>query len=565
MPSLNLTARVRHALRPRSAVPTWTLAAGLWALVPLSACGGGQTRGHPLDRSWSDADGAELAAFQASWQPSSRPTAPSVAVAVLDRKTLLGRKLDGGAAWRFEHPIESRPAISGEVVVGIGGGYLFALDAATGEPIWRRRALGYLRGASDDGATTMASLASLSGERSIVLAVARDGSVVRQIDVPVTIGRPVVFDGFAFLPWNRHLVVVFDLMAGREAARVVSHYPLSQAFVTGDSLYFGGEVAVRFDDKVVAARDAGGTVARLPPRRFPGRPPWFSDGTRPLPLASVREDTVRFYAEPNADARIDRYAVTYFGLTLGLGAPDGRTEWVNTSKAVQLAATVARDTLAVCDEEGDIRWLDRHGITAASTSLWGSAKRRPLLSCVLQSEVPPDHVVTQPEPLAAQLKRALRLEDPRVLPVQYTLLEDLAALAGADATAALIAVASRPVVRRPSGRDGLVEAARRHLAGRRATPWVALQALRTASSRVANCGEFCEISEPIGALAQIMAAVGQREAAEPLRQLIATGRLDAAQERAVRAALLVLSTSPNHEPLEAEGRSVYGTLLADGP
>src|SRR5690606_35138116 len=124
------------------------------------------------------------------------------------------------------YPFESRPILAGSVVVGVGESYMIALDAVSGEEIWRRKAIGWLRGVGDDGETTVVSLEGVSGKRSVMLAIDRDGNIVRQFYETAAVGSPAVFDEFAFLPYGEGFVVVFDLIRGSEVARVVADRPV---------------------------------------------------------------------------------------------------------------------------------------------------------------------------------------------------------------------------------------------------------------------------------------------------------------------------------------------------
>jgi outer membrane protein assembly factor BamB len=413
-------------------------------LLAALACGGGQTRGHPLDSAWSDEDGRELDDFQKSFRLKSVPDPVEAAIGVVDNTTLIGSDLESGKRWTYSHELESRPVLAGGVVVGLGGGELFALDVRSGEEMWVRKALGQLRGASDDGATTLVSLASLSGARSIVLAINRDGEVTRQIDEPAAIGAPVVLDAFAFLPYNGDFVVVFDLIEGNEAARVVSKKPVSRALLWGRELFFGEEGVLRFDDHVVDARNGAGSYATLPERIFPGDPQWLLPGDTALPPVAVRYDAVRYYARPEIGKggapRFRRYALGYYRIALGLSSPDARIRWAYTGSAPILGGAVGPGALTLCDSAGRVRWLDlRTGAPFASASLGES-----VLACAVSSERPqPKGWSPKSEPLADQLLRALSAEDEALTPMQLELLDELARRRGPRATAALLAIARR--------------------------------------------------------------------------------------------------------------------------
>src|SRR5262249_31764006 len=109
------------------------------ALALALACGGGQTRlGAVFSTDWRDEGGAAVRAIQGAVLATPIPKNAAVAVGVTDAG-LAGIALTGGAPWSYDHAIDARPVVAGTVVVGAGGGELFALDAATGKPLWVRR------------------------------------------------------------------------------------------------------------------------------------------------------------------------------------------------------------------------------------------------------------------------------------------------------------------------------------------------------------------------------------------------------------------------------------------
>lgn len=436
---------VKMARRRLSSALGQLLGAALgWTLLlapgaALAGCGGGQTRGHPLDSSWSDEDGSELQAFQKEWKGVKPTRLANVAVGVVDNNMLVGRALGGSNDWFFRHAIEGRPVITGTVVVGIGGGELFALDAETGDKLWIREGIGRLRGAGDDGTTTLVSLESLTGTRSIVLAVDRSGQVVRQLYLEAVVGTPLVTDAVAFLPWNDNTVVIFDLIEGAEAARVVSSSPVSHAFSVGTELYFGEQQAVRFDEDIVEARRDGGSIVNLPSRHLPDLPRWHLPGSIPLPATATRHDSVRYYARPDGSA-IDRYAGSYFRIVLGLAAPDGKTQWVHSGKHNYIAGWAGEETLALCDVAGTIRWLDMTtGAVVHTEQLFESVR-----GCAIQSESAPKHKAQNSPTMEDQLAEAIAIRDRQLEPVQQELLHELASRPTERATSALIRLASDP-------------------------------------------------------------------------------------------------------------------------
>lgn len=435
-------------------------------LVGAMSCGGGQTRGNPLDSSWDDEDGKELDEFVSSWKVVRPPPMLEAAIGIVDHRTLIGRALPEGESWRYEHELESRPVLTGDVVVGLGGGELFLLDARTGEELWTRKALGRLRGASDDGATTLVSIASLSMQRSIVLAVARTGQVTRQIYEKAIIGVPTVLDSFAFLPYGEHRVLIFDLLEGTEAARVVSEVPVTRSFMVGSEVYFGEGGALRFDGEVADARRGGGTYVALPERELPGDPQWMVSGSTVLPPSSVRHDSVRYHARPRAtrtSTRIDRYALTYFRIAVGLSSPEGHTRWAHVANAPFLGGAVGDQTLVLCDAGGDVRWLDLE----TGSVLMGRSLDEAVIACAVQTErARPGDAPQNPASLPEQLEEAIAATGDSLVPVQLVLLDDLQHLESAEATAALIRLA-QPRDDDPPDREAVRARAAELLASRR--------------------------------------------------------------------------------------------------
>jgi outer membrane protein assembly factor BamB len=501
----------------------WAGAAlGVIAAAALSSgCGGGQTRDHPLDRRWNDVEGAELAAFQRVWAPEAPPAAQDLAIGVTRSRRLVGMDLDRRAPWRAERTVESGPQIARNLVVATGGGELFALDGASGEPLWTRPAVGTLRGADDDGETTVVSLANLGGEGSVVLAVGRDGRVVRQLDVPERVGAPAVLDGYAFLPWDEHWVVVFDLTAGREVARVVSDRRLRHAQIVDGVPFFGSAELLAFDDRIVAARRGGGTVVEVARAPLLGRWPWLKRSLGPTTASSGNQGAVsaararpRWSAggdeRPSAGVAHGRLLLTASRLALGLDAQDGSVHWAHVGRASILGGAVGGRAFVICDDRGSIRLLEpKSGAVLGRASLGAE-----LTGCAVQGKAaprrsPPNASASRAghqRPLADQLATALQVAEPTLLPVQLELLTSLDAIPGDDATTHLIAIA----VRGPA--EELRAEAQTRLALRRTGNGAMLAALRETEPSWS-----CAAPEvPRAALARALTAMGERRAAPVL-------------------------------------------------
>ncbi|WP_437723906.1 outer membrane protein assembly factor BamB family protein [Sorangium sp. So ce861] len=375
---------------PRAAARALLLAAGA-ALSALSvACGGGQTQGEAFDPRWKDDGGAGIAAFQRRFAARPIPLGADVAVGVVagtGARELVGVPLGGGPAWTFEHPLDARPAVAGSVVVGLGQGELFALDARTGQLLWMRKAGGRLRGAGDDGETTVVSLVSTTGTMSVVLAIGHDGMVQRQIEDDADIGVPAVVGRYAFLPWHGRYVTVFDLQTGREAARALLRTEVSRAFLLGGAVFFGGgSAATRFDAAIGLGAAGRASTARLPPRELPGAPIWMSDGTEVLAPVASAEDRARLYARPRASGppgiEAERFVATYHQAAVGRDARSGELAWAHAGEADFLGGAAYAGGFALCDARGGIAFLDaQRGAVAGRASLG-----RPVQACVVQAD-----------------------------------------------------------------------------------------------------------------------------------------------------------------------------------
>jgi outer membrane protein assembly factor BamB len=394
-----------------------------------AACGGGQTRGHPFESAVHDEDGRELAKFVARWRAERRLAPLPVAAGTTGDGALVGVKL-GGRRWRYAHAVEGQPVVAGDLVIAMGNGSLFALDGESGKKLWELPAYGRLRGAADDGATTIASIATLSGRGSVVLAVARNGTVIRQIHERAHLGVPAVLDDFAFIPYARRSVIVFDLIRGSEVARVVSSTPLTRASFVDDALYFADGEAVRFDRDIVAARRGGGTRIRLPERVLPGAPRWFaSDDEADPPRAWLFARP-----EPGTTPAVEHAAFVSDRFAVGIDAA-GTTRWVHRGAHAFVGGVASPGGYVLCDDHGDIVVVDGASGRATTLAALAESIARCDVAAIPAARLPPS------PPLLQQLHAALRDPLPSALEVQLMLIDDLAKIPEDGAVDALIDVA----------------------------------------------------------------------------------------------------------------------------
>jgi outer membrane protein assembly factor BamB len=405
--------------------------AGAVALLAAGACGGGQTRGSPFDPGWVDDHGAAMTRVASQLQSARVPLGDDVAVGVVGKRGLVGVPLDGGKRWSFAHVLHGRPALAGSVVVAAGGGEIFALEARTGKLLWSRTSGGRIRGAGDDGVTTVVSILPTTGYGSVVLAVARDGSVVRQLEDDGAIGVPAVAGDSVFLPWQGHFLSVYDLPSGDERARLAFPDRVSRAMALGGVVFAGEATFTRLDERVHLAMARSATTAAFPAPLggLPGDPAWTRPGTDWVNREADAQDKIRLYARPTASgpAGIDggRLAVTWFRIVLGVDAASGRLVWARAHSADFLGGAAYRGGFALCDASGTVTFLDaRTGGVAGNVSLG-----RPVHACLVQADAFSLPAAPAAGSVSEQLTEVLRLEAPDLAPFRPVLAREMAMLA----------------------------------------------------------------------------------------------------------------------------------------
>ena len=494
----------------------------LAAALALSACGGGYTSISLFTTDWTDDGGKSIENIRKRLASSHPPPGTDIAVAVAgNADKLIGQPLGGGTAakWTYAHPLSARPVIAGSVVVGSGGGELFALDAPTGKRLWARPTGGLkVRGAGDDGFVTVVTMSASNGVGSVLLAVARDGSVVRQIETDRSLGEPAVLGGFAFVPWNNVYVSAIDLANGDEAARVVLREKVSRAWTAQRELYFGEIGIFRWDERIKDAPTDKAAHVSLPVRELPGSPKLMEPGTENPGPSAEAPDRIRIYARPTPGDTgpltidSDRYYATYFRIAMGFEATKGTLAWVHTHGSDIIGGAAGPGSVVLCDEQGHITALDaRTGGATADIDLG-----EPVKGCTVQvdawsSSAPPAPV----PPTAEQLSIALLNREAQLATAKRLLLRELASLEDDVATKTLVALASdertSPMIM-PDARQALAD--RRNGA----------QYMRDALARHYDYLKDVLRPPPVGPIAQALAAIGDTSAAE----LLASHLLDTA-------------------------------------
>jgi outer membrane protein assembly factor BamB len=527
------------------------------ASLATMACGGGQTRLNLFSTDWTDDSGASI---ERVWQRiGSKPIPPAadVVIGVAGRNDkMIGLDLASGSKWTFQHPLDARPIVAGSVVVGSGNGEVFGLEAATGKLIWRRPTGGLaLLGAGDDGSITVTTFRRSGDTGSVLLAVAHDGQIVRQIETKKSLGAPAVVSGMAFVPWAGQYVSVIDLDNGDESARVTLRQETSRAWTEGGALWFGGVGFVRFDERIREASKGKASTVTVPPRELPGMPKLIPAGTEALPAAANAEDKTREYAKPESgDATASladgRWYGTYFRLAMGFDAEHARLAWVHLHRADYIGGAAASGGLVLCDDQGHVTQLDAaHGATLSEAELG-----EPLQACVVN--VDGEHASGTPtdaKSLAAQLEEAVRADDPQLVIAQKLLLRELATVDDDSATKALVDAASDP----RTSPELLVDA-RTALANRR-NGAVFMEA---ALARHYDFLKDVLRTPPVGPMAQALGAMKEKNAA-PLLAVHLLDPADTEDDVKQAAAALAVLASPAELPALREFFGMYRATADD--
>jgi outer membrane protein assembly factor BamB len=464
--------------------------------------------------------------------PAGREGTP-VAVGVTG-EGLVGVPLGGGSSWRFDHPLQQRPEVTGGVVVGLGGGELFALQAATGALLWTRPAAGMrLIGAGDDGDVTVVTLGSVSGRRNVALVVGRDGQVLRQIETEQTLGRPAALIGLVFLPWADRHVTAYDILLGQEVARLSLRRGLSSAVLDRGALFFGGASLVRLDEQVAlwpADELPRAEIPELPLLPAPRLVPRLEDTQ---PLTAGLPDRVRAYARPTLPGEGlgllgGRYFLGFHQVVVARRVDGDFPVWARVLPDPQIGGDTFRGGLALCDERGRVHLLgEERGALEATLELG-----QPVSACVVQGAgLEREESKRAVAPLPEQLAEVLREPSSALAPLQRELLGTLGRMGDAVTTQVILDLCSDP-------RTPAIWLSELHalVAGRRNGVGVMLGALQ----RRPGAGER---PAPVASLARALRGLGERAAAPLLLDHLESPEIGAADRLVLAEALEELATA----------------------
>ncbi|HEY8073304.1 MAG TPA: PQQ-binding-like beta-propeller repeat protein [Labilithrix sp.] len=530
----------------------------LLAIALLAAsCGGDPLRPKLFSTDWQDDQGKSIAQVLARLGGAKPIATEDVVVAVGGAKNdkLIGLSLRGSGTWTFQHALDTRPILAGSVVVGAGGGEVFALDAATGKRLWARPSGGVsLSGAGDDGNVTAVTLARGAG--STILVVGRDGAVKNQIETDKQLGDPAVVGGIIFVPWQNQYVSAIDAQSGDELGRVVVRDKVSQALTIGGALYFGELAFVRFDDNITKASRGGATRISIPQRELPGTPRVLVPGSDKEPPAATARDRDRLFARPaspDGPPALDsnRFYAVYYRLVIGFDANKGALAWVHLHPIDVIGGGAVTGGVLVCDEDGHATVLDgRTGAVSLELSFG-----EPIKSCVSHADTfhAPAARQTVP-PIAHQIEAAIANREQNLATAQRLLLRELATQEDENATKTLVDIASDP-----RAAPVLIADARQSLAARRNGATYMLAAL-------AKHYDFLQdvlMSPPVGPMADALAAMKEMRASP----LLASHLLDPADTdddvKRAAAALAAIGTKDELPQLRQFFSMYRGTAPSD--
>ncbi|MBI2395180.1 MAG: PQQ-binding-like beta-propeller repeat protein [Deltaproteobacteria bacterium] len=434
------------------------------------------------------------------------PAAGSDAVvAITGTAELTGVDLSSGKTWTYQHPLDHRPQITGPVVVGQGGGEVFALDAKTGAPLWKTsKPKGKLIGAGSDGAIT--AITTHGPEGWFLYAIGKDGSVRFDKSTDMPIARPGVAAGIVFVPWKTIYVTAFEAESGAQLATFITDTETTHVVPMGGALFAGQGRLVRFDQDLLKAKQGGSALA-IPPKDLPNvtRRDLIVVPEHDEKVTSDAMDSTPLVGYPNASGAAGfasgKLYGGYYPFVMAFDEKTAKLAWVHTNRDDVIAAAPAKDGVVVVDKAGNVSLIS--GANGAVTKTMALGK--PAMSADAMADTLSIGTGTAP-PLPEQIKIAATTKDDRLATAQVYLLEQAAAVPNEEMTAVLLEVADseravaaikdaarKAIALRSNGADAMIKMLARHadfLKGTR-TP-------------------------PVGPMAKALAGMKKKEAAGPL-------------------------------------------------
>jgi outer membrane protein assembly factor BamB len=531
----------------------------------LPACGGGGGAGQGFARAWRNDGGESIARLEQ--EQRTLPKVPNTAVAVgVTAKGLRGAALPDGDVWHSTTPVDVVPSIAGNLVIATGGDELFALDAKSGKKVWSVPAQGRrLRGAADDGGTTVASLGGERPGESLLLFVDRSGSVVFEAEPEPEIGVPGARGGVAFVPFGDQYVVALEIPTGREIARVLMRDLVSRTLNVGGTLYFGEQAFVRYDDAIRFASANTANRFTFPVRQLPGNPRWLGSGLEVAVVDDSARGRIRLFALPDPSGNGQglangAYAVTYFRVIYAFAPPKGGLLFADALPAEAVGGAAFAAGFAFCDASGKVHLYGATGGRSKTVELGEKIR-----ACAVDGSALSLLAGTSRGTLVQQIDATLSNLEPDMAAAAGLLIEELGRLPDPDVTRVLISLAQnariigeqRALVRkllseRRSGNDEMLTALGRHydfISGEQPPPvgpladaLAAMKETRAAAPLARHLNDPATPEEDVEHAARALETLGTPAELEELRTFFALYRATATSEPLVNAVISVAAT-----------------------
>jgi outer membrane protein assembly factor BamB len=531
----------------------------------LPACGGGGGAGQGFARAWRNDGGESIARLEQ--EQRTLPKVPNTAVAVgVTAKGLRGAALPDGDVWHSTTPVDVVPSIAGNLVIATGGDELFALDAKSGKKVWSVPAQGRrLRGAADDGGTTVASLGGERPGESLLLFVDRSGSVVFEAEPEPEIGVPGARGGVAFVPFGDQYVVALEIPTGREIARVLMRDLVSRTLNVGGTLYFGEQAFVRYDDAIRFASANTANRFTFPVRQLPGNPRWLGSGLEVAVVDDSARGRIRLFALPDPSGNGQglangAYAVTYFRVIYAFAPPKGGLLFADALPAEAVGGAAFAAGFAFCDASGKVHLYGATGGRSKTVELGEKIR-----ACAVDGSALSLLAGTSRGTLVQQIDATLSNLEPDMAAAAGLLIEELGRLPDPDVTRVLVSLAQnsriigeqRALVRkllseRRSGNDEMLTALGRHydfISGEQPPPvgpladaLAAMKETRAAAPLARHLNDPATPEEDVEHAARALETLGTPAELEELRTFFALYRATATSEPLVNAVISVAAT-----------------------
>jgi outer membrane protein assembly factor BamB len=477
------------------------------AFAALAGCGGGGASGgdvvvsgkpftleaanDPKNDKAQDATLARLA--------KTPPAAvPDVAIAVTGTQELTGLDLASGKTWTSSHAFESRPRLAGAIVLGQGGGEVFALDAKTGASKWTtKKVMGKLIGGGSDGDLTALTSKTADGYRLYVIGA--DGSVIGEKSTDVELAAPGIAGNTVLVPWKAQFVTAFDARSGDQLATFSIKNETTRVIAIGGSLYLGQGRLFRLDAKLPKV-EASDLIA--PPQNIPGvfrRELYVAPQQQDPPKATAIDQTFLAGRPSPTGATFEQGKIygAYYRLLMGLDATSSKPAWVVASKEDYIAAAATRDGVVAVDEGGNVQLIAASNGAVTKTLSFGKP--------AMAAEVEVDALTVgkgEAPALTKQIGAALSLRTADLATAQVFLVQALASIEDEDATLVLLDVADDP-----RAAQVLRDEARTQLATRKNGAEAMMKRLERHASFLRDT-----VAPPVGPIATSLALQGKKEA-----------------------------------------------------